>query len=263
MNKRPIRILSNLARAGGTLVSKCLGSMDNVVLLSEIHPLGTQFFDPLRQAQSWYDLLRPEDLYGRQLDLVDAIRLIEQRCTEQGKTLLIRDWAHLDFIGTPFIANPPNKLQLTECLAPEFSVLQHAVTRHPVDQWLSTARLDIMRGRLGLDAFLAGYRRFAEECVKTGFTRYEDFTRKPAFELQKLCARLEMKYDGKFIKRWHRNTRVTGDMSGSSRGSKLRTIRPLAQPPVAPDLLSVFQQNPDYREAISLLGYQDPAEARQ
>lgn len=258
MTKRRLRILSNLARAGGTLISKCIGSMDDIVLLSEIHPLDRQFYNPLVQAQSWYGLLRPEEIQGKQFEFVDAIRLIEQRCRACGKTLVIRDWAHLDFIGVPFISHPACRLLLTERLAQEFSIVQYAVTRHPVDQWLSTARLDIMRGQLSFEDFLAGYRHFAEQCVRTGFIRYEDFTREPVKEMRKLCGHLKLNFDARFIDRWHHNRRVTGDMSGTSRGARLREIRPLPQQPVDPVLLGRFQDNPDYRHAIALLGYTDP-----
>ena len=89
--KPRIRILHNLARSGGTLVSKCLGCMDRVALLSEIHPLGTQMFNPLTQAHDWYGLLESEDINPGKHDFVDVIKLIEQRCRETGKTLVIRD----------------------------------------------------------------------------------------------------------------------------------------------------------------------------
>ena len=88
MNKPPIRILSNLARAGGTLVSRCLGSMKNTVLLSEIHPLGTRIFNPLDQAQSWYGMFRPEEIRGTH-DFVTAIILVEDRCRQSGRNLVI------------------------------------------------------------------------------------------------------------------------------------------------------------------------------
>ncbi|MBE9525221.1 MAG: hypothetical protein IMY76_08980 [Chloroflexi bacterium] len=258
MNKRPIRILSNLARTGGTLISKCIGSMDGIVLLSEIHPLDSKFHDPRIQAQSWYGLLHPDEILDRQLDFIDTIQLIEQRCTEQGKTLLIRDWAHLDFIGVPFIARPACKLLLTDALKQAFSIIQCALVRHPVDLWLSTARLAIMQGKLELEPFLSGYRRFAEESVRTGFIRYEDFTREPETEMRKLCERLALDFDSRFTDRWPNNHHVTGDMSGTSRGSGLREIRPLPEQQIEQSLLRRFRENRDYQQAIALLGYTDP-----
>ena len=37
-----IRLIHNLQRSGGTIISKCLGAQDDVVLLSEIHPIGIE-----------------------------------------------------------------------------------------------------------------------------------------------------------------------------------------------------------------------------
>lgn len=47
MVKPKIRIFHNLGRSGGTLICKCLGCMEHIVLLSEIHPLGTNYYNPL------------------------------------------------------------------------------------------------------------------------------------------------------------------------------------------------------------------------
>lgn len=40
MSRALLRIVSNLPRPGSTLISRCLGCMEGVVLLSEIHPRG-------------------------------------------------------------------------------------------------------------------------------------------------------------------------------------------------------------------------------
>jgi len=258
MNKPPIRILSNLARAGGTLVSKCMGAMDNIVLLSEIHPLGTQLFNPQAQACDWYNLLQPEEA-GRQYKFTDAIQLIEQRCRASGSVLVIRDWAHLDFIGVPFLERPSYRNQLHEALTQVFDIMPYALVRHPADQWLSTVHLKVMAGHLDLEAFLAGYRRFAEQAAASGFMRYEDFTREPSVQMEQLCRQLQLDFDAGFISKWPANRHVTGDTSGTSRGSRFVEISPLQQRPVDRALQEKLQNNPDYCQALELLGYTDSA----
>ena len=257
MNKPPIRILSNLARAGGTLVSKCLGAMDNIILLSEIHPLGTHIFNPLAQARDWYNLVQPEEA-GRQYNFIESMQLIEQHCRASGKTLVIRDWAHLDFIGLPFLERPSYRNQLNEALTRVFDVMQYALVRHPADQWLSTARLKVMEGHLDLEAFLAGYRRFAEQAAASGFMRYEDFTREPITQMEQLCQQLQLDFDAGFINKWQANKHVTGDTSGMSRGSRFAEISPLQRRSVDRTLQEKLQNNPDYCHALELLGYTDP-----
>ena len=73
-----IRLLHHLARSGGTVISRCLGAMDRVVLLSEIHPLGVRMFDPLYQAHAWHGLLTDDDvanLRHRPLPVAEAVKL--------------------------------------------------------------------------------------------------------------------------------------------------------------------------------------------
>src|SRR5512132_3587664 len=172
-----LRLVHHMARSGGTLISKCLGCMSGVVLLSEIHPLGTNQFNPLVQAQRWYGLLSSQDLHdlksrGR-IGFVDAIELIRRRADDCGQRLVIRDWSHLDFTGVPFIAKPAHRLLTAEALARRFELLQVCTVRHPLDQWLSLSQLAVVQGRLTLEGFLAGYRRFAEVASGIGFHRYE------------------------------------------------------------------------------------------
>ena len=75
-----LRLVHHMARSGGTLISRCLGCMSGVLLLSEIHPLGTAQFNPLVQAQRWYGLLSSQDLADlrarRRVGFVEAIELI-------------------------------------------------------------------------------------------------------------------------------------------------------------------------------------------
>jgi hypothetical protein len=262
MDKPTIRILHNLARSGGTLVGKCLGSMKSVVLLSEIHPLGTQFFNPLAQAQEWHNLLTPEDIRKIErrgkIDFADAIRLIERRCTLAQKHLVLRDWAHLDFMGVPFVKQLSYKLTLADVLAPAFNIVHCTLVRHPVDQWLSLRRLEVVQQEnFGLAAFLDSYHRFAEHSTRIGFTRYEDFVQNPEQQMKILCNRLQLDFDGNFLLNWATYHKITGDTSKASRGAKLKQIVPLPRPPIRPGLLQQFRRNHSYRKAIKLLSYND------
>ncbi len=255
----PLRLLHHMARSGGTLISKCLGCMSGVVLLSEIHPLGTSHFNPLVQAQRWYGLLSTQDLLdlrGRgRIGFADAIELIRRRAEDCGQRLVIRDWSHLDFTGVPFVAKPAHRLLTAEALASRYELRQVCTVRHPLDQWLSLSRLAVVQGRLDLAAFLAGYRRFAETAQAIGFERYEDFTRDPTTVMRALCARLQLKLDRHFTERWRDYTHVTGDISGSRGGAE---IAPVPRHPAAPDLLAAAAANEDYQASLRILGYEHP-----
>jgi hypothetical protein len=248
-----------MARSGGTLISRCLGCMSGVLLLSEIHPLGTAQFNPLVQAQRWYGLLSSQDLgtlkaRGR-IGFVDAIELIHQRSLEAGQRLVIRDWSHLDFTGVPFVANPAYRLLTADALAGRFQLRQICTVRHPLDQWLSLRGLAVVQGKLTLDSYLAGMRRFAERACEIGFLRYEDFVADPDAVMKELCRRLELKFDRHFVDRWSSYAFVTGDVGGSRIGFK---IGPVPRRPVELDLLETLAANRDYRTSLELLGYAHP-----
>ena len=46
-----IRLIHNLQRSGGTIISKCLGAQENVILLSEIHPYGVEIAKKIKPSQ--------------------------------------------------------------------------------------------------------------------------------------------------------------------------------------------------------------------
>lgn len=258
MSERPLlRLVHHMARTGGTTISKCLAVMPGVALLSELHPLGMEKFDPLRQAGDWYGLVGPEDIarLGPHPDFVAGIRLIAARAEARGLRLVIRDWSHLDFTGPPLVREPSCRLLTAETLAPHFRLRQVATVRHPIDQWQSLRRVPLMRGRIDLDRFLKGYRRFAELCPALGFVRFEDFCADPEAALKRLCAALDIPFDTGWRARWAGYDRITGDEGARRAAGELTLPR---RRPLEPGLADAFLKHPDYRPALELLGYRHP-----
>ena len=235
--------------------------MSGVLLLSEIHPLGTAQFNPLVQAQRWYGLLSSQDLAelrarGR-IAFVDAIELIHRRAADASQRLVVRDWNHLDFTGVPFVAKPAYRLLTAEALKGRFDLRQVCTVRHPLDQWLSLRQLAVVQGKLTLNAYLAGYRHFAEQAHAIGFLRYEDFAADPSAMMKELCRTLDVRFDRHFTERWSSYTFVTGDVSGSRGGTE---IQPVPRRPLDPGLLDQIAANSDYRTSLELLGYDHSSE---
>lgn len=254
-----IRILHHLARSGGTVISKCLATMQGVYLLSEIHPRSQKAFrnsDAIVQARQWFGLIDAEDMAWFKarspIPFVDVIARINQKAEARGGRLLLRDWTHYDFTGHPFNENPSYRLRTAEVLAEKFRVVHTATVRHPIDQWLSLRRLAINDERLTIERYLEGYLRFAEKSREVGFLRYEDFTRDPDAALALLCERLETPFDPGYRERWYRYTKITGDKEGTR---EKREIRPLKRRAVEAGLVEAFERDPNYHEALALLGY--------
>jgi len=253
--KPRIRILHQLARSGGTVICRCLASMDGVVLLSEIHPLGSRMYNPLQQAMEWYGLLAAtelDDARNSKLSFPAAIALIARRCEEQGKLLVIRDWNHLDYIGIPF-TQAGFRPALVESLQAEFELLRYATVRHPLDQWLSLVRNPLFADRLALGKYLKGVRRFSEMAAEIGFLHYEDFAADSDAALQGLCSGLEIPFDAGYRGRWSTYTHITGDVlpGRSSPGE----IKPLPREEMDQESLETMTSRADYQRILKLLAY--------
>lgn len=255
---RPVlRLIHHLARTGGTTISKCLAVMPGVALLSEIHPLGIEKISALHQAMNWFGLIDQAEIerLGSHPDFAASIRLIAERASARGLRLVLRDWSHLDFAGAPLVETPALRLTTAETLAADFRLRQIATVRHPIDHWQSLRRVPLMRGKIDLDRFLKGYRRFAELAVPMGFLRFEDFCLRPEESLKVLCDALDLVYDPAWRLRWAGYDRITGDET-AQRGAE--EIKPPRRRPLEPGLADAFLKHPDYQPALALLGYRHP-----
>lgn len=256
MNRPLLRIISNLPRSGGTLIGRCLGCMEGVVLLSEIHPRGAAIderFDPLLQACHWHQLFATHELPASRPSFVEAIEMIAQRCVERGRQLLIRDWAYLDYMGVPYIRVPPGRSQLEEQLAPRFAIRQHYLIRHPLELWLSLCGGRIVKQYLNVENYLEGYLSYARVAAAGAFMRYEDFLQQPQEALARCCRHLELDFDAAFMEKWGGYRNITGDYR--SIGEAQSIIRPY-RPKFVPDpIRERFQALPAYGQALQLLGY--------
>jgi hypothetical protein len=256
-NRPVLRLIHHLARTGGTTICKCLAVMPGVALLSEIHPLGIEKISALHQAMDWFGLVSQAEIdgLGPSPDFAASIQLIESRASARGLKLVIRDWNHLDFAGAPLVETPTLRLMTAEILSPYFRLRQVATVRHPIDHWQSLRRLPLLRGKIDLDRFLKGYRRFAELVAPMGFVRFEDFCAEPEDALRRLCDALDLAYDAGWRSRWAAYDRITGDETARRGSGELKLPR---RRPLEPGLADAFMKHPDYQPALALLGYRHP-----
>jgi len=259
-----------MARSGGTLIAKCLGCMDSVILLSEIHPYGSTVHNPLQQAAAWFHLFTEKELVtlARQtFSFIDVIEMIRQRVETSGKQLVIRDWAHLDFTGIPFLDRPSYRLTTTELLNKHYHVIQTATVRHPLDQWISLSKLPMLKEdpRLQAKDFTRGYLYFARLAREMGYLRYEDFTRDADSAMQLICNRLELPFDESWTEKWFTYETITGDNTTPSGSRMLRQtkISPLPRQNLNSTTVTEFENNHDYQQCIELLGYSSRNTERQ
>jgi len=212
-----IWVLHNMPRSGGTLVSKCFGSMEANILLSEIHPDAQHAlsFNALNQAQQWYGFL--SELDWQTSEFVDAITQIQNIVKENNKQLILRDWSHVDYLGPPVTNKPKGKPALLDVLSPYFDIRSIQLVRHPLDTWLSLRRLNlIQKSGIGFEQFLTAYRCYLDNTNGDCRLVYEEFLKSPNDQLEAVCDKVGLYYDGGYQDKWFDFDKVTGDTSNSS-----------------------------------------------
>ena len=257
--KPKIRIMRHLARTGGTLITKCLGSMDNVVVLSEVHPAVLNATNPMKQAVEWFGLVSQTQsmkwklLKGPRFE--QFVWVCSNAAEQKGQRLVLRDWSHLDYYGHPFVADPKMGTGLGDALQGVFDIIEACTVRHPIDQYLSFSKIPAIP-TVDWDLFLDGNLAFAKYAVDCGFVRYEDLTRDPDLKLRELCEMLDIEFDAEYVNRWSSYTTVTGDTGqGGSRGVLEARIRPLERKAADNELVDRFESDTRYQETCALLGY--------
>ena len=234
-----IRIIHNLPRSGGTIISKSLGVQKDIVLLSEIHPLGPlvrekmgvdpTFGQPIYQAQSWYKLFDEDDLdkiRGKTLSFVDRIKFICKKIKEKNKNLIIRDWSFVDFLGEPYI-KPTKKNALLEILSNHFKIKSIYVIRDPLQNYLSCCnRLTFFLQHYSFDLFLDGYNSYLKNISKDNSIIFEKFIKKPENGLKKISSILNFNFDEKNLEKLNNlnGLKITGDIQANN-SKVIRTVK--------------------------------------
>lgn len=257
-----LRVIHNLGGCGGTLLSRCLGALPHVAILSEINPLSVDFFpelNPLYQDRKWLHLLSEEEIahfsgvdLGEPVHFQAIITALQTRAEERGRILILRDYNYADHIGVPFLPSPPRRRVLYDALTGFGPVAAIAVVRHPVDQWASLRKhVTVRRGALSPSEFGSAYAAFAEGLGSTPVFRYEDLAANPEKELRKICECLQVPFDAGFRQAFHRTDTVTGNLERQA--DTTISIKP--QTAVAEEFLDDFQANPALSRAAIGWGY--------
>lgn len=252
-----ILLLHHLPGAGGGVISRCLGAMQGTVVLHEINPGSADRFDPIHQARLLGILPEPNDS-DREIEcksaFSSALIRIASATREQGKNLILRDWAHIDYIGFPFRRESPFRLQLRDSVPEEFDVVSVAIVRDPIDQFLAMRRYAILKNDWDSRAVWHGMFRFAVDTQGMPRFRYEDFLANPDAALRELCHVFRIPFDGSYINRWWHavaNLPAVVDF-------KDRQIRESESRKSIDDFLPEMLENADVLNTYRCLGYAVP-----
>ena len=223
----PIRTIHHFACTGGTLISKCLASLPNTQLLSEVNPFSAQ---ALGGNTGFFptDLLRLAHAGSRDVDdeLVGSIFLrgleaIYENTQRNGLRLILRDHAHSHFAVGEGTEHKPT---LREIVAREFATVSVVTVRHPIDSYLSLRHNGWVDFKPGCtEEYARRYNSFLDRYEGVETFRYEDFVEDPECVLESMCKALELVYAPSFLDIFPAHT-----LSGDS-GRSGDTIAPRAR----------------------------------
>jgi hypothetical protein len=265
---KKISIIHTMAKSGGTVVCKCLGPMDGVAMLSEIHPKGPYFvrgafnenmsyqFSPLVQAAQWFGFGSLSDInkgivFGGDNEFVGSINQIVTYAEQQNKRIVIRDWSHIDVIGKPFCP-PIREDSLGKLLKPHFEVDECALLRHPLKQWLSMQSRDAYK-TTSLNEYLSGYLAYLKIYKDIPWVKYEEVVENPNEMLGKICQHLGIEYDLTWEDKWTSYTTLTGDSNATKSVNAKLQEKPIGK--LEKSLVAQLKKNKYYKSIIEMTAY--------
>lgn len=193
----PVRMVHHLACTGGTLISKCLAALPNVLMLSEIDPLGTLHLPPARQPFFPTDMISslrydPRGLPDKTAErmFLAALEALHQTTSEEGRHLVLRGHPHSQYCVRSDPEARPSLQAIVSRVMPSLAIL---TVRHPLDSFLS---LDVNGWHhfepFTLDEYARRYLLFLNNHAALPRYRYEDFVSDPETTLSQMAKNLQL-----------------------------------------------------------------------
>lgn len=250
----PIRIVHHFACTGGTLISKCIASMPNTQLLSEVDPLSTLGKPKVKPLFAPNDMatLMKESTRGTSVELIielflSNLKVVYNECSKCGLRLVLRDHTHSHYcIG----ALVPERLNLRQLISARFPTVSVVTVRNPIDSYMSLKANGWMHFTPStFDEYCARYIAFIKAYEEIPILRYEDFVREPDTVMVKLCDLLDLPLNLDFRELFGVH-RISGD---SGRSGNTFELRPRKSVDAA--LKSEIETSSRYQLLRSMLGY--------
>ena len=252
----PIRTIHHLSCTGGTLITKCLAAMPNVMVLNDVDPLSTMTFKPETPDFTPTDMLalvrqgnhKVSDEILVQL-FVQNLESLRNELSSEGKRLLLRCHRHNHFSTGRQVKKRATVLSM---VAEHFSAHSIVTVRDPLDSFLSLEALNF--GWKGIqpatfDEYCNGYMLFLDAHEGLPVFKYEAFVDEPEATMEQMCAALRLPHSASFTETFD-VFRLSGDSGRSGVTIKARPRRSYEEA-----FLDVTKASVSYRLLVDRLGY--------
>lgn len=254
MKIKHIIIILSYARSGGTLLNRCIASLPNILVLSEINveALCPNSCSTIKeQTKKWYGLELRSDGFMKNIDE------IYKYCMSKNFTLVVRDWTFGSFVPSRHNNFQPSKsLATLDAISESFPVVSFAFVRNAIDIWLSLKASP----RTFYDKNLEYLYEFTKSLINKNIKifKYENFCQNPVQEMKKICGYTGINYSDLFLN-YADYKKVTGDtdLPDHSRGIKQGEIGLLSRRDAYKLCIDEINSNTRANEINRLLNY-DP-----
>lgn len=207
-NRKKVIIMLCYVRSGGTLLNRCLSSLPNTFVLSEINP-EVKWKSGINkisyQTKEWFEYPIDES------DFSSELRKVTEKCFKENVNLIVRDFSYGSFVPRSYNNfNPSNTIKtLDEIKRLGYQVKTFAFVRNARDVWLSMESSE----KQNHDNDLRGYYSFVKEIKnrKIKYFKYENFCLNPDSLMIKICNFIDIPFDKKY-KYFYKHKNVLGDI---------------------------------------------------
>jgi len=236
--------------------------MHDALVISEVNPTRFHYsfnpYDPVQLLISQTSLKNEKEFTNKVF--LDRVELCYRLTSNKNKTLVLRDHTHSDYFRMRDINNITNFSSLIDILKVRFDLLSMLTVRQPLESYLSLHKFlkNIKTNLIVQD--------FDDYCARTilmirhyknlevPIFKYEDFCATPHDVMQRMCEKLELKYNKNFDKEFSKYL-MTGD-SGRASAGKIREIRVLPSK-VPLEIKDMAKKSRNYQTLSNLLDYND------
>lgn len=249
--KPRLRTIHHLACTGGTIISRCLATMPNTRVISEVNPMnrfGDKFepTNPLLLLERSHRRLTTNEIideFKRQIEYIHGI------CEYDDIDLIIRDHSHTDFCmgGKAAMICP-----IRDYLSANYELDSLVTVRHPLDSYLGMLKRkwEQQFTPSTFDEYCKRYLLFLEKYEALPKIYYEDFCREPARAVKSACKILKVEYLSEFVERIQ-----LVELTGDSGRKDETTIAPRERRPIPESVAREAVISKSYEKLLAKLGY--------
>lgn len=251
----PVRTIHHLSCTGGTLITKCIAALPNILMLNEVDPLSSLPFNggqPGFTPTDMVALLRQGDTKSTPETIIrmfaQQIAFLRDENISIGRSLVVRDHSHSQFLVGDTVPERPTVREMLHNVMPVRSIV---TVRNPIDSYLSLQKHGWHKhfSPPTFDEYCRRYLIFLDKYKDVDIIRYEDFVANPEKVMQDICGTLNLDYSKQFTELFG-VFQFSGD---SGRSGSVIARKPRRQ--MDRELMEEVKGAGCYRELAPLLGY--------